>query len=161
GVRALAERLQALAIESDLSATVTGAVRQNLELRDVRLIDIGRLPASLWPEPLLDGEIVEQGLGNAVGSLLSLPDVELFVPVTTGGRVTSVMAISPGRERRGLVTQELGYLRAVATILGNRFDTLRSEREAVKQRSREAILLQQATEAELRALRAQVNPHFL
>jgi len=31
----------------------------------------------------------------------------------------------------------------------------------VERRSREAVLLQQVTEAELRALRSQVNPHFL
>src|SRR5206468_3565838 len=34
-------------------------------------------------------------------------------------------------------------------------------REAVERQSREALLLQQVTEAELRALRAQINPHFL
>jgi two-component system LytT family sensor kinase len=38
---------------------------------------------------------------------------------------------------------------------------LRRAREAVERQSREALLLQQVTEAELRALRAQINPHFL
>ena len=31
----------------------------------------------------------------------------------------------------------------------------------VERRTRESLLLQQITEAELRALRAQINPHFL
>ena len=35
------------------------------------------------------------------------------------------------------------------------------ERDAIERQSREAVLLQQVTEAELRALRAQINPHFL
>ena len=35
------------------------------------------------------------------------------------------------------------------------------EREAIERQSREALLLQQVAEAELRALRAQINPHFL
>jgi two-component system LytT family sensor kinase len=40
-------------------------------------------------------------------------------------------------------------------------DALGREREAIERQSREAVLLQQVTEAELRALRAQINPHFL
>ena len=46
--------------------------------------------------------------------------------------------------------------RARATL-----DALRREEEAVERQSREALLEQQVTEAELRALRAQINPHFL
>jgi two-component system LytT family sensor kinase len=38
---------------------------------------------------------------------------------------------------------------------------LHREREAIERQSREALLLQQVAEAELRALRAQINPHFL
>jgi two-component system LytT family sensor kinase len=59
------------------------------------------------------------------------------------------------------VTHEIKYLRAVSALCGNRIDMLRREREAVEQRSRETLLRQQVTEAELRALRAQINPHFL
>jgi two-component system, LytTR family, sensor kinase len=160
-VRALAEELNHLDAESDISSAVTVAAQHNLELDDVSLFDIGRLPAPLWPTQILDGDVAELGPDNAVGSLLSLPDVELFVPVRTGGRVSSVLAISPGRGRRSLVSQEIVYLRAVATSLGDRLDALRFERDAIERRSRETVLLQQVTEAELRALRAQVNPHFL
>ena len=35
------------------------------------------------------------------------------------------------------------------------------EEQLILVQNREAVLLQQLTEAELRALRAQVNPHFL
>jgi two-component system LytT family sensor kinase len=55
----------------------------------------------------------------------------------------------------------LNFLRAVAAQFGNRLDTLHREREAIERQSREALLLQQVAEAELRALRAQINPHFL
>jgi len=49
----------------------------------------------------------------------------------------------------------------VAAHFGSRLDSLRLERESVERQSREALMLQQLTEAELRALRAQINPHFL
>jgi len=42
-----------------------------------------------------------------------------------------------------------------------RLDALGREKELLQQYAREALLLRQLTEAELRALRAQINPHFL
>jgi two-component system LytT family sensor kinase len=59
------------------------------------------------------------------------------------------------------VTHDLDHLRAVAAQCGNRLDALRRQEEAIARESREALLQQQVTEAELRALRAQINPHFL
>jgi two-component system LytT family sensor kinase len=55
----------------------------------------------------------------------------------------------------------VNFLRAAAAQFGQRLDALRLEEQMVEQQSREAVLLQQVTEAELRALRAQINPHFL
>src|SRR5262249_32398104 len=75
--------------------------------------------------------------------------------------VTRFLAIAPGAERRGLVTHEIDYLRSVASKCGARLEALRRERELVERQNREALLRQQLTEAELRALRAQINPHFL
>jgi two-component system LytT family sensor kinase len=72
-----------------------------------------------------------------------------------------VLAVSLGPARRALVSQELIYLRDVAELFGSRLDLLRLEREMADRQNREALLLQQVTEAELRALRAQINPHFL
>jgi two-component system LytT family sensor kinase len=50
---------------------------------------------------------------------------------------------------------------AVAQTVARRVDLLRLSRERCEQRVREADVRRLATEAELRALRAQVNPHFL
>ncbi len=59
------------------------------------------------------------------------------------------------------MSSDVDYLRAIAALFGNRIDALARERDAIERQSREAVLLQQVTEAELRALRAQINPHFL
>src|SRR5579862_4738979 len=90
-----------------------------------------------------------------------MPDVELLVPIRAGGTVASVLAIAPGAGRRTLVSHEVNYLRSVAAQLGTRLDLLRLEQEMADRQNREAVLQQQVTEAELRALRAQINPHFL
>jgi len=88
-------------------------------------------------------------------------EVELLVPVRSEGRVTHMIAISPGPARRGLVTHEVNYLRSVAEQCGHRRDALHMEERLIVAQSREAVLQQQVTGAELRALRAQINPHFL
>ena len=159
--RELGDQLRSLYTESDLTAAVETAVRTTLVLTDVRSVALARLPASLWPAEIHDGEVVELDRGNPIGSLLALPEVELLVPVRAAGRVISVLAVSPGAPRKGLVSQEVNYLRSVAAQFGSRLDLLRLEREMADRQNREALLLQQVTEAELRALRAQINPHFL
>jgi two-component system, LytTR family, sensor kinase len=72
------------------------------------------------------------------------------IPVSTGGKVRYALEITPDQDRPGLVSTDLDYLRQVAAQCGARLDALDRERAA-----------RQVTEAELRALRAQVNPHFL
>lgn len=142
--RGLASRLRDLEDEGKIVAAVEDAARRPLELSEARVSAVD----SACPSALLDGETVERG-------------DEVLVPITVGGRVTHVLAVSPGPVRPGLVSQDLDYLRAIATLHGNRIDALGREREAIERQSREALLLQQVTEAELRALRAQINPHFL
>jgi two-component system LytT family sensor kinase len=158
--RQFGEKLTHLYIEAEIISEAESAIRIALDLGDVRLIRLDTLPATEWPAELTDGE-VELGSPNPLRERLSLPNLELLVPVRSAGHVMGVLAISPGPARRGLVSQEVDYLRTVAAQLGSRLDSLRLDREAVERRSREALLLQQVTEAELRALRAQINPHFL
>jgi two-component system LytT family sensor kinase len=159
--RQLGERLRRLHFESEITAVVEETTRNTLELEEVRSIGLDRLPGSLWPGEIQDSEIVELDCADPLRHLLQLPAVELLVPVRAGGEVTSVLAISPGPARRGLVTHEVNYLRNVAAQFGSRLDSLRLERGMIERQSREALLLQQVAEAELRALRAQINPHFL
>jgi signal transduction histidine kinase len=70
----------------------------------------------------------------------------------------SVSGLMGGRR---LLSDDREFLAAIARILGRRIDAIRiiSERSAVAVREQEMAKL--ATEAELRALRSQINPHFL
>ncbi len=118
-------------------------------------------PEPDWLNQLDGGEIVELDDHHRYRVGHTQDKVELLVPVRSAGRVTHMLAISPGPAHRGLVTHEVNFLRGVAAQFGHRLDALRMEEQLLAMQSREAVLLQQVTEAELRALRAQVNPHFL
>ncbi len=143
--RELAARLTGLIAEGAIFRAVEEAVRGPMELESARVeaVEPG------LPHELLEGEVVE--LANA----------EVAAPVATGGKVTHALRVVPGPSRPGLVMQDLNYLRSAGALCGARLDALGREREAAERQSREAMLEQQITEAELRALRAQIHPHFL
>ncbi len=144
--------------ESELLAALEEAARAPLGLAAARVVLFDGLP---WPKGIADGEITEIDHRDPLCQLLPIQNVEILAPITFGGRVSRVLLISPGTERPSLVTRHLNYLQIIAAQCGYRLDALRREEEAVERQSREALLLQQVTEAELRALRAQINPHFL
>ena len=175
-LRELSEKLAQLRGEAEIAEAVETAARQSLELRAAQLVTLENLsktslPTSNWPhshgpEPdwlnaVNDGELVELDCQHPYHAGHTQDEVELLVPVRSEGRVTHMLAISPGPARRGLVTHEVNYLRSVAAQVGHRLDALHMEERLIAVQSREAVLQQQVTEAELRALRAQVNPHFL
>jgi two-component system, LytTR family, sensor kinase len=175
-LRELSEKLAGLRSETEIADAVQTTARQSLELRAAHLVALENLsrtspPPSNWPhshgpEPdwlnaVNDGELVELDCQHPYYAGHTQDEIELLVPVRSEGRVTHMLAISPGPARRGLVTHEVNYLRSVAAQFGHRLDALHMEERLIVAQSREAVLLQQVTEAELRALRAQVNPHFL
>ena len=158
--RQLGETLRGLDTEAAIAGVVEDATRQQMSLEAVRLVPRGALAQNL-PEDLLNGDIAELAPSDPLRSSLPALNVEFLVPVDSAGQLTHVLLISPGPDRPALVTADLNYLRTVAAHCGNRLNALGRERENVERRSSEAVLLQQVTEAELRALRSQVNPHFL
>jgi len=158
----LSETLSKLRDDDALARAVEAASQRALDLKTVRLLPVDMLPRSKWQAALGRGELVELDNHDRLpATQAEWAEVELLVPVGTEGHVRHAIAVAPGNARRGLVTHEVSFLRSVAAHLGHRFDSLRMEERRVEAKSREAVLQQQVTEAELRALRAQINPHFL
>jgi Histidine kinase len=62
---------------------------------------------------------------------------------------------------RHLLSDEIEMLEAIALIAARRIDTLRVTNERYEQQTREREFSKLAAEAQLSALRAQINPHFL
>lgn len=160
-LRQLSETLAHLGEDSRIAEAAETVAQKALDLRTVKLVRADKLPLSGRVDAIADGEMVEVDGQYSSLSWAGLADVELLVPVRTDGQVHHVLAVAPGQGRRGLVTHEVNFLRNVATQIGGRIDALRVEERNAEARSKEAVLQQQVTEAELRALRAQINPHFL
>jgi two-component system LytT family sensor kinase len=87
---------------------------------------------------------------------------ECTFPIQKGEEPATVcLAISPGPGRLTLFNAEIDFLRAVCLSIGRRLEAIDREKENIERARREAQLVNQLVEAELRALRAQINPHFL
>lgn len=107
------------------------------------------------------GQLWELSCDDPCRRVLPGQDVDVLVPVRMHGNITHVIAVAPGASRRGLLHGDLSFLKAVAGQTGRRLEALAHEREKIERESREANLRQLAAQAELKALRAQINPHFL
>ncbi len=89
--------------------------------------------------------------GNS-SAVIAIPTAE------TPQYVFSVGQLSGGRR---LLSDDIAMLEAVAIIAARRIDALRISHERYERSLREQQISKLATEAELRALRSQINPHFL
>jgi hypothetical protein len=110
---------------------VADALRHSLAGADVR-----------WMEGQLDG-----------------PGIIVPIPTTEMPRYAIVVgALSGGRR---LLSDEIVMFDDLALLAARRIDAIRLTRERYERSMREQEMSKLTTEAELRALRAQVNPHFL
>jgi two-component system LytT family sensor kinase len=85
----------------------------------------------------------------------------LQAPILVGNQSQYVLTVSSRSKQHIVMTVDVEFLRDVAVIVGRRLEALARERDRVERARREAQLVHQVVSAELRALRAQLNPHFL
>lgn len=85
----------------------------------------------------------------------------LWVPVPTTDRPRPALEIGRLKGGRRLLSDDTTLMREAASLAARRIDAIRLANERFAQRFREQELARLATEAELRALRAQLHPHFL
>jgi two-component system LytT family sensor kinase len=83
----------------------------------------------------------------------------IFVPTAEPPFYTLVAGPLEGGRR--LLSDDTAFLEAVALLTARRLDVLRVTRERYEKDLRAQEISKLATEAQLRALRAQINPHFL
>ncbi|PAP77317.1 histidine kinase [Rubrivirga marina] len=118
-----------------------------------RVWDRLRTEGRVWSR---NEELNEADLPRGVSDRLARLGAALAVPVTTG-RGTPVGLLVLGRKARRLAvynTEDVAELRALAGQLALAVERLRLI-------DRERALIRQTSEAEMAALRAQINPHFL
>jgi len=87
---------------------------------------------------------------------------EYIFHISKGGEhPDSALVITTGARRHTLFNAEIDFLREVCLTIERRLEAIDREKENIERAQREAHLVKQLVEAELRALRAQINPHFL
>ena len=107
---------------------------------------------SVWDE-------IFDGATNLPTVNFTLRQAEIFVPVVESPFYAIHLRDFSGGRR--LLSDEIEMLEAAALLAARRIDALRVTGERFEQQIREREFSKLATEAELRALRAQINPHFL
>ncbi len=100
----------------------------------------------------------QRAIGD-VSLLTASPHAAVLVPTVEAPRY--VVLIGPLLGGRRLLSDDLSLLESIAQIVARRLDALRVAQERLEATVREQQMRSLATEAELRALRAQLNPHFL
>ncbi len=154
------QRLSQKTETEEIFAIASVLARETLALESVRTVSLQSLDAGHLIGPLSSGEILELSANDRLR--LSLGDeIEFLMPIRVNGQPTHALAIAPGPQRRNLLDSELAFLRGLAGQVGSRLEALLFEKERIERQSLEERLARQVTEAELRALRAQINPHFL
>jgi signal transduction histidine kinase len=85
-------------------------------------------------------------------------EVKLTSPVT--GAVVRI-AVAPGQHTRRFLSEDLALLRSLGGVFGFMLENIRLQRKRVEQEQLAQELRLQSSKSELKALRAQINPHFL
>jgi hypothetical protein len=85
-------------------------------------------------------------------------DVKLTSPVS--GAVVRIAVTEDDRTRRFL-SEDLALLRTLGSVFGFMLENIRLQRKRVEQEQLAQELRLQSSKSELKALRAQINPHFL
>src|SRR5438477_9385893 len=89
------------------------------------------------------------------GSIAAIVDVPVAEPPHYSLEVAGLIG------GRRLLSDDVAALEAIASGLGRRIDAIRLAHERYNRELREQEIAKLASEAELRALRSQINPHFL
>jgi signal transduction histidine kinase len=87
--------------------------------------------------------------------------IAAVVTIPTGERPQYLLLVWRLQGGRRLLSDDVAALDAIAIVVARRIDAIRITAERYERELREREIGKLATEAELRALRAQINPHFL
>jgi hypothetical protein len=92
---------------------------------------------------------------------LTEPPAQLLLPLRVHGEAMYALAVARDPLQGSILRSELDFLRRVVRQLEARLEAARLAKTRREREQHEERLRAQLTEAELRALRAQVQPHFL
>ena len=156
-IESFALSFQNLQTERELMDCAEVGLTAAVSALQVRIVAISSLDEGQCARLDPFGDIVERHVqepGEGHGA-------EFLVPVAIDESIRYVIVIHLSESRRTLVSGEVQFLRAFARLIGTHVRRIETAEAKHEQELREAILRSQVSDAELRALRAQINPHFL
>ncbi|HEV2447937.1 MAG TPA: histidine kinase, partial [Candidatus Sulfopaludibacter sp.] len=160
-LRRLWERMVEIETAAGLFPAAETIVCEALDISAARILRREEVPGIEAHAGANAGRSWELSCSDPGRRLLPGLDVDVLVPVRVHGEVTHAMAVAPGRFRRSLLNSEIEFLANAAGQIGSRLEALAHETEKLERQSREATLRELAAQADVKALRAQINPHFL
>jgi two-component system LytT family sensor kinase len=160
-----------------VSGFVDRVVLRRADYTALRGVVAARLATLETPAAVLDatGETLAQALSArdvawAEADVATLPATPAWadarqqtvtVPVPTAEGPAYALTVGALRAGRRLLSDDLAFVELVGVLAARRIDAVRVARERWEREAREQEIGRLATEAELSALRAQINPHFL
>ncbi|MEW6732093.1 MAG: histidine kinase [Acidobacteriota bacterium] len=158
------DQLHAVTDEDTLLTTATELLKKTLAAETVRFVaSSDNLVVELKPifnerqtDILLSQELDEVVLEDR----LARQRVDLLLAIRAGNELLGLFLIGPRAYGQSYLSEELSILRTVATQLNHTVDNLRLHEVRRKHALAEEELRKLVAQAELKALRAQINPHF-
>ena len=155
------DRMVQIDAPADLFSTAESIICEALDISVARVLPRAEVPGIETHAGANAGRSWELACSDPGRKLLPGLDVDVLLPIRVHGEVAHVMAVAPGHFRRSLLNGEIDFLAIAAGQIGSRLEALAHEFDKMERQSREATLREMAAQAELKALRAQINPHFL
>jgi hypothetical protein len=141
-----------------LRGEIAKTIEQRDSVEDVLSETCCRLASALSARKS-DWKLISERETNLPAVNFTMRRAEIFVPVAESPFYSIHLDDFSGGRR--LLSGELEMLEAVALLAARRIDALRVTHERCAREIREQEFSKLATEAQLTALRAQINPHFL
>ncbi|MEK7724336.1 MAG: histidine kinase [Acidobacteriota bacterium] len=144
----------------NLGSKLAQKVEEKDSVETVLDLVCGSLSPALTANSVIWTEVYEKSNETKLPFVNFTPhNAEIFIPTTESPFYKiNLKDFSGGRH---LLSDEIEMLESVSLLTARRIDNLRVTHERCEQELREQEFSKLATEAQLSALRAQINPHFL
>ena len=158
----LEDRLSEVTDELSLMTTVKSLFTKDFRAEAVEVLDGSHRTAKelAFRIPVPGNVVLAQELDPPAETAVGGTTVELVMVLRTGANLQGVVLVGPRALGLGYLSEELRVLRTMAGQIARTWENLRLHEERRRQELAEEALRKLTTEAELQALRAQINPHF-
>jgi signal transduction histidine kinase len=107
------------------------------------------------------GTIFQSSAALRMEPLSEFGDDGMQAPIRAGGDVVGAMIVQPRPHNLRFLSEDAALLASLAELFSFLLENLRLREKRLAQEQREQELILNAHRSELKALRAQINPHFL